>query len=127
MALHQRRGLGAKRVTHRALQVLQRYAGPGNVRELANTVERLMILSPGPAIDAEELPENLRRARPEPPDELSFTLRQVERRHIQRVLESTGRNRSAAARRLAVSRSTVSRKLKRWDRADLGEAGHEAD
>jgi DNA-binding NtrC family response regulator len=114
-------------VTPRALQVLQRYAWPGNVRELANTVERLMILSPGPAIDAEELPENLRRARPEPPDELSFTLRQVERRHIQRVLESTGRNRSAAARRLAVSRSTLNRKLKRWDRADLGEGGHEGD
>ena len=51
LAQHQRRGLSPKMVTPQAMRVLQAYSWPGNVRELANTMERLMILSPGLMID----------------------------------------------------------------------------
>src|SRR5262249_20709156 len=99
IALHQRRGLGPKTLTPRALKVLQDYPWPGNVRELANTVERLMILSTRPTIDVDDLPDNLRAGRPPLPiDDLSLTLEEVERRHIQRVLESMKGNRAATAR-----------------------------
>ena len=75
LAQHRRRGLGEKTVTPQALRVLQGYRWPGNVRELANTIERLMILTPGPTIDVADLPENL-RADPDalPADDGAFTL-----------------------------------------------------
>ena len=113
---HQRRGLARKRVTPRALRVLQSYPWPGNVRELANTIERLMILAPQPTIDVEDLPDNLRSgpATAEPHD-LALTLEDVERRHILRVLESTGGNLTVAARRLGLDRGTLNRKLKQWE------------
>src|SRR2546428_1772940 len=64
LALHQGRGLGEKTLTPQAMQVLQGYGWPGNVRELANTIERLLILSPGPTIEVDDLPENLRYRKP---------------------------------------------------------------
>jgi DNA-binding NtrC family response regulator len=113
---HQRRGLPPKCLTTRALRLLQRYPWPGNVRELANAVERLMILAPEPLIDVEDLPEPLKSGRPPgDQDDLALTLEAVERRHIRRVLESTGGNLTAAARRLGVDRGTLARKRKRWD------------
>ncbi len=113
---HERRGLAPRRLTPRALRALQSYPWPGNVRELANTMERLMILAPRSVIDVEDLPENLRSGRvPAEPDELVLTLDDLERRHILRVLESTGGNLTIAARRLGVDRGTLNRKLKQWE------------
>jgi len=113
---HRRRGLGPGPVTPQALRALRGYPWPGNVRELANTIERLIILSPGPTIDVQDLPENIRLGRPPATvDERSLTLAELERRHIERVLETAGGNRSIAARRLDVDRGTLNRKLKQWE------------
>jgi DNA-binding NtrC family response regulator len=113
---HHRRGLAPSRLTPRALRALESYPWPGNVRELANTVERLMILTPGSVIDVEDLPEHLRSGRvPVDPDDVALTLEDVERRHILRVLERAGGNLSVAARRLGVDRGTLNRKLKQWE------------
>jgi transcriptional regulator of acetoin/glycerol metabolism len=103
-------------LTSQALRVLQTYAWPGNVRELANTIERLMILSPGLMVDVEDLPDNLRARPPSlPTDDASLSLAEMERRHILRVLESMGGNVSAAAKRLDVNRGTLTRKMKEWE------------
>jgi len=116
MEIHRRRGLPAKTLTPQALRALQAYLWPGNVRELANTIERLMILAPRPTIDVGDLPDHLRAGRAAlAVDDLSLTLEEVERRHIQRVLERARGNRAAAARRLGVNRGTLNRKLKQWD------------
>jgi Nif-specific regulatory protein len=116
LAQHQRRGLSAKMVTSQALRVLQAYSWPGNVRELANTMERLMILSPGLMIDVQDLPENLRGPRRTlPTDDASLPLAEVERRHVLRVVESMSGNLTAAARRLGVNRGTLNRKMKAWE------------
>jgi DNA-binding NtrC family response regulator len=113
---HQRRGLGRRRVAPRALRALQSYPWPGNVRELGNMVERLMILATGPVIDVEDLPESLKSGRPPvDPNDLALTLEDVERRHIQRILESTDGNMTLAARRLGVDRGTLNRKLRQWE------------
>jgi len=116
LTLQQRRGLGEKRVTPQAMRVLQGYAWPGNVRELANTIERLFILSPGPTIDVDDLPENLPVRKPPAAmtDERYLSLAEVERRHILRVLETTGGNVTAAAKRLGVDRGTLHRKMQEW-------------
>jgi two-component system response regulator HydG len=116
LALQQRRGVGEKKFTPQAMRVLQGYAWPGNVRELANTVERLLILSPGPTIDVDDLPENLRFRRPTTAvtDERYLSLAEMERRHVLRVLETTGGNLTAAAKRLGVDRGTLHRKMQQW-------------
>ena len=120
LTLQQRRGLGEKRVTPRAMEVLQSYAWPGNVRELANTVERLLILTPGGTIDVDDLPENLHVRKPPvaTTDERSLLLAEVERRHMVRVLDATGGNMSPAAKRLGVDRGTLYRKVQQWEGHD---------
>src|SRR5499427_2342020 len=50
----------AKRISHAALDALQRYRWKGNIRELRNTVERLIIMSAGETIDLADLPEIVR-------------------------------------------------------------------
>jgi DNA-binding NtrC family response regulator len=116
LAMQKRRGLGEKKVTPQAMRVLQSYAWPGNVRELANTIERLLILSQRPIIDVDDLPENLHFRKPPAPvtDERFLSLEELERRHILRVLETTGGNMTAAAKRLGVDRGTLHRKLQQW-------------
>src|SRR3954451_1251918 len=49
-----------RRITQAALDALQRYRWKGNIRELRNTVERLIIMSPGETIDLADLPSSLR-------------------------------------------------------------------
>jgi DNA-binding NtrC family response regulator len=116
LALQKRRGLGEKRVTPQAMRVLQSYAWPGNVRELANTIERLLILSARATIDVDDLPENLHFRKPPAVtmDDRYLTLTELERRHILRVLETTGGNMTAAAKRLGVDRGTLHRKMQQW-------------
>src|SRR2546426_1963611 len=117
LTLQQRRGLGEKRLTPEAMRVLQGYAWPGNVRELANTIERLLILSPRTTIDVDDLPENLHFRKPPVAmtDERYLSLAELERRHILRVLETTGGNMTAAAKRLGVDRGTLHRKMQQWE------------
>src|SRR5262245_12694990 len=52
--------LKAKRFDGRAVEALQRYRWRGNIRELRNTVERLMIMTPGDVVRADDLPPDLR-------------------------------------------------------------------
>ncbi|MDX9706927.1 MAG: sigma-54 dependent transcriptional regulator [Azospira sp.] len=85
------------------------YPWPGNVRELRNLIERSLILGAFAEhcmapLDAPSV------------DDESLTLEEVERRHILRVLAAVGGNKSAAARRLGVSRKTLERKCAEWQR-----------
>jgi DNA-binding NtrC family response regulator len=116
LELQKRRGLPDKKVTSQAMKVLQSYAWPGNVRELANTIERLLILSSRETIDVDDLPENLHSRKPAAAitDDRYLSLAELERRHILRVLESSGGNMTAAAKRLGVDRGTLYRKLEQW-------------
>ena len=117
--LHQANGLPEKKVSPRAMRILQAYPWPGNVRELANTIERLMILTPGATIDVGDLPENFRFQRPPTAGNDGYLpLAEVERRHVMRVLEVTGGNVTAAARRLEVDRMTLHRKIREWQRLE---------
>lgn len=101
-------GLPAVDLGEDDLQRLRERDWRGNVRELRNVVERTVLLGALP------LTEPAESNRTEPPVgvyPLDWTLEQVKQAHIERVLESTGGNRSAAARHLGVSRKTLERKL----------------
>jgi len=116
--LHQFRlpGQQAKAVSEEASALLVDYPWPGNVRELANTIERLLILSPGPVIGPDDLPHNIREpqqalAEVDAPD---LPLIEMERRHIVKVLERTQGKKAEAARLLGIHLKTLNRKLKQY-------------
>jgi DNA-binding NtrC family response regulator len=104
-----------------ALQALQRYRWPGNVRELLNVVERAVVLSKGDMITVQDLPETLRT------NELSLSiptgrlgnnlkssLVAPERQLILEALEANGWNRQATADMLGINRTTLYKKMKRY-------------
>lgn len=96
-----------------ALNCLQRYAWPGNLRELRNVVERAVMLARGERIGLEDLPEPLRKSTPaDPMPGAMVTLDELERQHITKVLE-TAESMEAAARTLGIDPATLYRKRKR--------------
>ncbi len=116
-----------------ALQLLEAYSWPGNIRELENAVVRAAALSDG-TIRAQDLPERVReyekenvarevdRAEPASEPEAWVSLAEVEARYVTRVLQHTRGNKQAAARVLGVDRKTVERILRRQQDPLLREA-----
>jgi len=85
---------------------------PGNIRELANVLERAAILADGPTLAPEHLVLSPRTSRPSPG---SATLSQLERGAIERALETHGGNRRKAAVSLGIPLRTFYDKLKRYE------------
>lgn len=110
-------GPSPRELTAAAIRALRRYSWPGNVRELENCVQAALVAAGNGPIDVEHLPARVRDTdvTADVPGEAGATdLDVVERRHIERVLEEAGGNRSAAARKLGMNRVTLYRKLKRY-------------
>jgi DNA-binding NtrC family response regulator len=104
------------RIQPEALAALYRYEWPGNVRELANMLERAQILAENHLITLKDLPETLAGPR-------SCTcgaegdpryLREVERRHVQQVLQQEKGNKVHAARALGISRRALYRLIEKY-------------
>jgi DNA-binding NtrC family response regulator len=104
----------APRVSAAAMDLLLDYGWPGNVRELENAVERALLISREPELPPSAFPFQMRGG-PAADTESGRTLEEVERRHIQKVLEETAWNLSRAARVLDIDRTTLYNKLKRYD------------
>jgi DNA-binding NtrC family response regulator len=103
-----------------AMHVLMDYEWPGNVRELENAIERAVVLSTGPTISSDLLPDqltgrkytaNLLEHRPDA--SLFDILEIVERRIITDMLERCNWNQTEAADRFHVPLSTLNQKIKR--------------
>ena len=104
------------------IEQLQKYSWPGNVRELKNVIERGVVLASGSTIEQDDVILSKLQATeqhaPTPtvssaPFQLE-TLEQMEARHIAATLESTGWNKSQAAKALGIERSTLDRKIKKF-------------
>jgi transcriptional regulator with PAS, ATPase and Fis domain len=111
-------GRGPTTFTSEALALMLDHAWPGNIRELRNTIERVLLLARDePEVGGEHLPPDLRVAAAG--DEViaadladgDLSLERAERRHIARVLAHVGGNRVHAARALRISRATLYKKL----------------
>lgn len=101
--------------TQPAMQALESYHWPGNVRQLENVVHRAVVLCKEDRIDVSELPEEIRATEPIPARELVIPvgtpLEEIERRVIHETLRHTGGDKNLAARLLGLSARTIYRKL----------------
>jgi DNA-binding NtrC family response regulator len=93
----------------------------GNVRELRNMVESLVVLAPSPEIRVEDLPPEYQQSEPDAEpiaapggDNESLTMEEIERRAILEALDKTGGNRTQAAEQLGIGLRTLQRKLKEY-------------
>ncbi|HET6923548.1 MAG TPA: sigma-54 dependent transcriptional regulator [Anaeromyxobacteraceae bacterium] len=108
--------------TPEALEAMQGYRWPGNVRELEHAVERALVLSEGPAIREEDLPDEVRAPARAPapvaPPEGTLSIKQatraVEEQLIRRALDRTGGNRTRAAEILEISYRALLYKIKEY-------------
>lgn len=115
--------IGGKRapdwaVAPEALRVLEGHLFPGNVRELANILQRASLLAEGASIGIEHLPDEITHAgaRPIPDDDLHFSgpvipLRDLEDRYLHWAVATFAGDRRTLARRLGLSERTLYRKL----------------
>jgi two-component system nitrogen regulation response regulator NtrX len=110
-------GIPPKRLEPGALAALRGYDWPGNVRELRNLTERLLLLVPGEAVAAGDLPEEL-GGRSGPGEDLyrEFAsldegLQTFERYYVRKVLTELRGDREAAARKLGVDEEALARRI----------------
>ena len=104
-------GKAAPRFSDPVLQVLRNYHWAGNVRELENVVQRLVVMNEGGVVEVPDLPSlmrfsGLRNAL------YNRTLAEVEAEYIRNVLASVNGNRTRAAEILGIDRKTLREKLK---------------
>jgi transcriptional regulator with PAS, ATPase and Fis domain len=103
-------------ISPEAAEALARYAWPGNVRQLKNLIERIVLLEDGALLDAEHLPPEILGAvqgAAAGAAATSMSLAKIEERHIRQIMRMTDGNKSRAARILGISRPTLIEKLKR--------------
>jgi transcriptional regulator with GAF, ATPase, and Fis domain len=100
-------------ISQQTMDRLMHYAWPGNVRELENVIERAAILSPGPVLQVDEVLLQSDRAAV---SDTSYTLEEVERTHITRVLQEVDwvvEGKQGASTRLALHPNTLRSRMQK--------------
>lgn len=108
-------GKRAEDLTEGALRALMDYDWPGNVRELENAIERALVTSRGDVLTEEDFAFLQRNGQTRtlyfPP---GLTLAELEKLAIEAAIRRTGGNIKEAAQQLAIDRSTLYEKIKRY-------------
>ena len=128
-------------ITEEALSRLQTYPWPGNIRELENLMERVLLFADGPTIATKDLPDHIRQGAaqataPTPgaiaaptdgapaetglKDIVRMKSAELEKDLIAKALEETGGNVTRAARLLQISRKSLQTKMKEFGLRDEG-------
>ncbi|MEM6333596.1 MAG: sigma-54 dependent transcriptional regulator [Planctomycetota bacterium] len=109
----------APKVSEAVQRTLMTQPWPGNVRQLRNTVQNLVVMADGDTIEPRHLPPNLKAgdgdaSSPGPAVEGAMSLDQLEKQAIRNALQSTSGNREQAAKILGIGERTLYRKLKEY-------------
>ena len=113
------------------MKALENYSWPGNVRQLRNVIERMVVLADGDRLTIADIPDeitNVEATAPTvatiapipatsnaaPTEKNANSLADAEKNAILNALEKSGYNKTKAAERLGISRRTLHRKLKEW-------------
>lgn len=108
-------------ITPEAMEALANYEWPGNIRELANVLERAQILAEEHTVTLDDLPENLVDHRPHAPATSGSDprlLREIERLHVLDVMRHEKGNKVHAAKVLGISRRALYRLIKKYQLTD---------
>jgi len=130
-AYKQKTGRYVSGISSEALEMIDRYSWPGNIRELENAIERAVIIASGRQIEVADLPPAVTRAMSSDghsagvmsgvePDEgfvvrLPMTMDEMEQKLIDATLSMTNGDKSLAARLLNIGRKTLYRKLEQFE------------
>ena len=105
-------------VTEPAMMRLITYTWPGNVRQLFNTVQRMVVMAEGATLDARDVPDEIRLHEDEEHLHLGtlagIGLDRLEKEAMRQTLAMTGGNRQQAAELLGIGERTLYRKLKEY-------------
>jgi two-component system NtrC family response regulator len=111
-----------------ALELLQKYDWPGNIRELENVIERVSVLATGNTIGASELPSEVRTSKSriaaiglKLPEE-GISLEEIEKEILVQSLEKHHWNQTRAARYLNISRKTLIYRMEKFGLVGRGES-----
>ncbi len=121
-----RHGLAPKALTPEVMQRFRRHAWPGNLREMRHAIESAAVLAVEEEIRVRDLPAGFSVASPSmlrSAAAAGLPLLEVERAYIREVLESTGGNKSEAARILGIHRKTLHEKLRALEEAEAVPGG----
>ena len=99
------------------MDILYRYNWPGNIRELENAIERAVVMCKTNRIDRICLPSSIiDNTLSTTSQKNSFrSLKQIEKRHILKVLEEVGGNQTVCAQVLGINKKTLWEKLKKYN------------
>jgi transcriptional regulator of acetoin/glycerol metabolism len=91
------------------------YPWPGNIRELESVIGNACMMADGRFLDLGDLPDRIRTQSSDqsPIDEGLFSLEEMQRRHVMRVLDRVGGNKARAAEILGIGRATIYQLLSR--------------
>lgn len=115
--------LAPKQISANAMEMLQNYSWPGNVRQLKNVIERLTSLSPGPIINVEDLPFHddagsfMQRVSvfDIPFNEAKkMRLESFEKKYLHKLLKAADNDITKAAKMAGISVRTIYRMLNRY-------------
>jgi two-component system, NtrC family, response regulator HydG len=103
-------------ISNKALSILINYNWPGNIRELENVIERAIILTKGPLIMPEDLPDAFTSEHPDMIDgrNLKDALKNPEKDIIIKALDLADWNRNEAAKNLGINRTTLYKKMLKY-------------
>ncbi|GGG98146.1 sigma-54-dependent transcriptional regulator [Pedobacter zeae] len=104
------------KMNDKILSILSDYNWKGNIRELKNVIERLVILSDGDTLSATALPPEFFEFAP---IENDYNLQQIEKQHIQKVLIHTKGNKTETSRLLGIGLTTLYRKIEEYQIREL--------
>lgn len=99
------------KISNEALAALERYDWPGNIRELENSIQRAVIMC-DKRVEIDNLSKYLKFEIDFPKQDIFISLKEVEKRHILKVLEATNNNKTKAAEILQIDRKTLRDKIK---------------
>jgi DNA-binding NtrC family response regulator len=102
-------------LTRRAQGRMATYPWPGNIRELESVIGNACMMSDGRFLDISDLPDRIRDQSSDQSltDDVLFSLEELQKRHLMRVLERVGGNKARAAEILGVGRATIYQLLSR--------------
>ena len=105
-------------ISEDAMELLLAYSWPGNIRELRNCVERMVVLCAGDELKVSDLPDNIRNSEPaeiENEQDETLDITKNEAALITKALKECNGNRTQAARKLGISRRTLHRRLHEYN------------